>query len=101
MIIGAVGVFADLKSVGSLRLLRVVIQQQGDHAFRAFDKLRWVKAFVEMIFHVLHPAMPAFVEPLLQPWGFFLKETGPADATGHEAKPLGFGFYQGGMFFSV
>src|SRR5690554_2876226 len=67
MVVPAIGITGYLW--GNLRKVNTtlfVVVQKRNNRNGAFDKQRWISAFLKMLFHVLHTGMITLVKPCLQ-----------------------------------
>ena len=64
MVILSVRIGGDFRGLGVLLSnVRVMVEEQADHRFRAGQQQAWIQALVEVLFEVAHLAMAAFGQP--------------------------------------
>ena len=73
MVILAIGIFGNTGSILPLPLLRKIVEQQRDHRLCAVHQLAGIYPFIKIILHVLHVAMHALLQPILQPARIFVE----------------------------
>ena len=90
MVIAAISVFSHLIGLGGLQPARIIIEQDDNYRFGTRNQERGMGAFVEVIFHIRHVCMHAFVQPMLKVFGIVGEVAGRCNATLGKAQFLGY-----------